>query len=162
LYGNFDEVLYQDKPQKTGKNAHKAMDEGNYSDKKDILMNYEVYTNEYGLFGKIDTFDIQKKILTERKNNIKTIYDGYVFQLYAHYFGLTEMGYEIREMYLYDYSRNKKYRILLPDEDEAMFNKFKHTIEEIKHFSLLRNTFNANINKCKTCIYNQLCDKSLC
>jgi CRISPR-associated exonuclease Cas4 len=162
LYANFDEQVYQDKPQRAGKNAHKAIDNNLYSNKKDVLMNYEIYSSKYGLYGKIDVYDIKNNILTERKNNITTIYDGYVYQLYAHYFGLTEMGYNVLKMNLYDYSKNITHYISLPIDDPNMLKKFENTIKSIKSFSLLSNEFQANINKCNKCIYKQLCDKSLC
>jgi CRISPR-associated protein Cas4 len=162
LYKNFDDNLYQSKPQKAGKIAHRTIDEKSYSNKIEILMNYEVYSLKYGLFGKIDQYNINSKTLIERKNNISIVYDGYIFQLYAQYFGLLEMGYQVLELVLYDYSKNKKHVISLPEKNLDMFLKFERTINEIRNFSLLNGKFNNNINKCKTCIYNELCDKSLC
>lgn len=162
LYQNREQLLYQGEVQTEGKNAHKNIDEKKYSDKKNILQNFEVYSNRYQLFGKIDIFDVDKKILTERKNNIKTIYDGYVFQVYAHYFCLMEMGYEVEHLNLYDFSKNKKYIIELPEKNPIMLDKFESTLNEIKKFSLLNKNFKANKFKCEKCIYNLLCDYSLC
>lgn len=162
LYQNRDELLYQGEVQTEGKAAHQNIDNKTYSDKKNVLQNFEVYSNQYQLFGKIDIFDIDKKLLTERKNNIKTIYDGYVFQLFAQYFGLTEMGYRVEKLALYDFSKNKVYNIELPENNEPMKIKFEIIIEEIHHFSLLKKGFVANKFKCEKCIYNLLCDATLC
>jgi CRISPR-associated exonuclease Cas4 len=162
LYHNRDEILYQGERQTEGKAAHEKIDSKKYSDKKNILQNYEVFTDSYKLFGKIDTFDIDKGLLTERKNNIKTIYDGYVFQLYAQYFGLIEMGYIVNEMRLYDFTKNKIYEINLPINNPIMLEKFETTLEKINTFSLLNKNFEPNKFKCEKCIYNLLCDASLC
>lgn len=162
LYQNRDELVYQGEKQTEGKAAHQKIDNKEYSTSKNVLQNFEVYSREYYLFGKIDTFDIDKGILTERKNNIKTIYDGYVFQLYAQYYGLTEMGYQVNEIALYDFSKNKKYPIDLPINNKIMQQKFENILEEIQKFSLLRKGFIANKHKCEKCIYNLLCDATLC
>lgn len=129
MYQNRDELLYQGEKQTEGKGAHQKIDQKEYSDKRNILQNFEVYSSHYQLFGKIDVFDIDKGLLTERKNNIKTIYDGYVFQLYAQYFGLTEMGYKVEKLALYDFSKNKMYPIELPIDNLAMLQKFETTLE---------------------------------
>ncbi len=162
LYHNRDEILYQGEKQTEGKAAHEKIDTKTYSVKKQILQNFEVYTSKYQLFGKIDVFDTDKGLLTERKNNIKTIYDGYIFQLYAQYFGLTEMGYKVEQMALYDFTKNKMYPIDLPIDNEVMLQKFETTLEVISRFSLLKKGFVANKFKCEKCIYNLLCDASLC
>ena len=54
-----------------------------------------MYCEKYRLLGKIDIYDGKKKILRERKRQIKQVYDGYIFQLYGQYFSLIEMGYEV-------------------------------------------------------------------
>ena len=162
LYQNRDELLYQGEKQTEGKAAHEKIDTKTYSVKKHILQNFEVYTSKYQLFGKIDIFDTDKGLLTERKNNIKTIYDGYIFQLYAQYFGLTEMGYKVEQMALYDFTKNKMYPIDLPIDNVMMLQKFETTLEAISRFSLLKKGFVANKFKCEKCIYNLLCDASLC
>lgn len=162
MYQNRDEILYQGEKQTEGKAAHQKIDQKEYSDKKNILQNFEVYSSHYQLFGKIDVYDIDKGLLTERKNNIKNIYDGFVFQLYAQYFGLIEMGYKVERMALYDFSKNKMYPIDLPIDNLVMLQKFETTLEAIRRFSLLKKGFVANKQKCEKCIYNLLCDASLC
>ena len=75
LYGNVEKELYQREYQINGTNAHKTIDNHTYSSKKSILQGIDVYTEKYDILGKIDIFDIDTGILTERKNKIKTIYD---------------------------------------------------------------------------------------
>lgn len=96
LYGNMEKNLYQRDYQINGTDAHKSIDTHTYSTRKDVLQGIDVYTEEYGIIGKIDVFDVKNCTLTERKNKIIEIYDGYVFQLYAQYFALKEMGYKVK------------------------------------------------------------------
>ncbi len=161
LHGRQSTYCYQDTPQIEGKAAHKAIDEKRYSTKKTVLQDFEIYSDKYKLCGKIDIFDCESGILTERKKKIKTIYDGYVFQLYAQYFGLTEAGYDVRFLRLYSSDDNKVFKILLPCDDAIMFEKFEQLIEQINHYDL-ENFQQINQKKCENCIYEPLCDQSLC
>ena len=77
------------------------------------MQSLDVYCEKYRLLGKIDIYDGKKKILRERKRQIKQVYDGYIFQLYGQYFSLIEMGYEVDKMELYSMIDNKKYPIEL-------------------------------------------------
>ena len=124
-------------------------------------MDYEIYVERYKLHGKIDVFDAKTGILTERKRNIKTIYDGYIFQVYAHYFGLQELGHVVKKIRLYDLKANRNYPIKLPEENPEMFLKFEQLVEAINQFRLDGSCFEANPHKCQNCIYAQLCDKAL-
>ena len=158
LYSNFDETLYNDIPQKVGKNTHAALDSKTYSDRQEILQNHEVYSDKYQLFGKIDQFNTRTGVLTERKSNITTIYDGYIFQLYAQCFGLREGGFAVNKLELYDYAHNKKYPVALPEDDPCRLQAFEDLLERIDDFSLLEEGFVANPRKCARCIYRLLCD----
>lgn len=97
LYGNLDKNIYQSSYQVNGLNAHKTIDNKTYSTRKDILQGIDVYCEKYKILGKIDVFDISKGTLMERKKEVKQIYDGYVFQVYAQYFALCEMGYNVKK-----------------------------------------------------------------
>lgn len=159
LYGGMDNILFQDKPQIDGKNAHRTVDNAQYSTKKDVLQGISVYSEKYNLMGKIDLYDIGTETLIERKKKIKTIYDGYVFQIYAQYFGLIDMGYKVNKLFLYSMDDNKKYPILLPYENQEMLNKFEQTILDMRNFDL--NSFTqTNSVKCEHCIYAAACDRS--
>ncbi len=102
-----DKMLIQSEKQINGTSSHSACDEGRYTDKKSILQGISVISEEYGLIGKIDVFDSESGMLTERKKKINKIYDGYIFQLYAQYFALCEMGYAVKSILLYSIDDNK-------------------------------------------------------
>lgn len=160
LYGAMDKTLYQSSFQIDGTNAHKAIDSKKYSTKKNVLQSINVYSEKYGFQGKIDVFDVDKGLLTERKNKIITIYDGYVFQIYAQYFGLTEMGYDVKKLRFHSLSDNKNYDVKLPKDDNEMLEKFENLIKEIRLFNM-ENFVQTNIKKCQKCIYEPSCDRSL-
>lgn len=160
LYGKLSDELVHDRPQAEGKAVHETIEERRYSDRKNILQGVEVYSTEYKLCGKIDVFDIDRGLLTERKKHITRIYDGYVFQLYAQYYGLTEMGYAVKQMRFYSSDDNKTYPVKLPHEDEAMEEAFKKTIQDMNNFRL-ENFTQTNAEKCRYCIYEPMCDRGL-
>jgi CRISPR-associated exonuclease Cas4 len=160
LYGGLSEDLYYDTPQLDGKAAHSAIDEHRYSTHKNILQGVDVYSDEYLICGKIDIFDCESGLLTERKKHITTIYDGYVFQLYAQCLCLREMGYLVKTIRFYSSDDNKVYSVQLPEENDEMFRRFKETISAMHNFDV--DTFvPSNIKKCQTCIYNSFCDRPL-
>lgn len=159
LYGRQATETYQCQDQILGTNAHKAIENQNYSSSTKILQGISCYCEKYNLIGKIDLFDTVKGILSERKRTIKNIYDGYVFQLYAQYFSLIEMGYDVKEIRLYSYTDNKVYPQKLPKDNLEMLAKFEETIKAMKSFQL--DGFQQNNElKCKSCIYEPACDRS--
>lgn len=162
LYNNFNTAVFQQKPQLKGLEAHEKIDEKKYSTRKNVLQAQEIFCEQYNLCGKIDVFDITTGILTERKREVKVIYDGYIFQVYAHYFALKEMGYEVKKIVIHDLIHNKNYPILLPEEDLNMFHKFEKLIYDLNNFDMVTTPFEPLLSKCQNCIYNQLCDYSLC
>jgi len=155
IYENFSEKTYHSSHQTRGKIKHESVDTGKYSTSKDVLQGLEVYSEKYGLVGKIDTLDTKDKKLVERKNKIIRIYDGYRYQLYAQYFCLLEMGYEIKEIELYSISDNKKYPIPLPDA--AATGEFEEALGKLKNFDP-KTKISKNPQKCEKCIYNNLCN----
>lgn len=161
LYGLKSSYLYNDIPQSQGKAVHETIDNKKYSTRKDILQGIDVFSAKYKLCGKIDIFDIKNCLLTERKKHIETIYDGYIFQLYAQYYALSEMGYTVKTLQLYSFDTNKKYSVLLPEQDNEMNLKFENLIDRINNFDINTN-IEVNPNKCKKCIYINLCDQTQC
>lgn len=157
LYAKSEETLYQTTEQTEGKAAHATLDTKTYTTAKFVLQTIDVYSEKYGIGGKIDSFDQNKKLLTERKKKINTIYDGYVYQLYAQYHCLTEMGYRVEKIRLYSMDDNKCYPIALPKDDQERQKGFERLLESIREFKL-EDIFEANTNKCKHCIYSNLCD----
>src|SRR5574344_2173180 len=160
LYGGLSEELYYDTPQIDGKAAHSAIDERRYSTHKNILQGIDVYSDEYHICGKIDIFDASTGLLTERKKHITTVYDGYIFQLYAQCLCLREMGYTVSAIRFYSSDDNKIYPAVLPENNSQMFQKFKDTITALQEFN--PDTFHPNNwKKCSNCIYNNFCDRPL-
>ncbi|MBQ7612355.1 MAG: type V CRISPR-associated protein Cas4 [Spirochaetaceae bacterium] len=160
LYGELKQELYYAKAQLDGKAAHETIDEKRYSTHKTILQGIDVYSDEYKLMGKIDIFDTEKAQLTERKKQIKVIYDGYVFQLYAQCLCLREMGYAVKSLRCYSLTDNKVYPIQLPEDNSEMFEKFKTTICAMQSFDIATYTPQSP-DKCSMCIYNDFCDRPL-
>lgn len=99
LYGNTNKFLFQSEKQINGTASHSAIDEGRYSSRKNVLTSLDVYSEKYGLTGRVDIYDQKEGTLIERKRKIKTIYDGYVFQVYAQCVALREMGYKVNTIY---------------------------------------------------------------
>lgn len=160
LYAGLSERLYYDAAQLDGKAAHKAIDNHRYSNHKNFLQGIDVYSDEYNLCGKIDVFDTEKRLLTERKKRIATVYEGYVFQLYAQCLCLREMGYDVQSIRFYSSDDNKVYPQKLPEENPAMFKKFKATVDRM-HFFDPAVYAPASAEKCRHCIYNDFCDRPL-
>ena len=155
-----DSLLTQNAEQLNGTSTHKNSDLAIYSTKKNMLQGVGVYCEKYNLCGKIDTFDIDSGILTERKNKISTIYDGYVFQIYAQYFSLAEMGYTVNDLRLYSMSDNRVYPIEKPHKNKLMLEKFEKLVYDIDSFTFEKFE-QTNSLKCEKCIYEPLCSFSV-
>ena len=154
---NTDEGLYHASPQTRGKIAHEGVDNKTASNRKDDILSLPVFSTRYGLMGKIDLYRQKEKLLVERKYQLKRIYQGQIYQLWAQYFCLQEMGYEVTQIAFYETSTNKLIPISLPtNKDELEFASF---INRFHNFNLEDN-FSINPNKCKHCIYSNLCDKT--
>ena len=152
-------IIFQDSAQLNGSIAHRSVDLGTYSTRSSVLQGITVYSEEYNLIGKIDVFDIQSGVLTERKKRIRTIYDGYIYQLYAQCLSLREMGYTIKQIRLYSMDDNRVYNIPLPEQDLQKLVSFQKLIEDMVAFQL--DTFQQdNPDKCRHCIYEPLCSFS--
>jgi len=159
LYGTADNMLFQSTDQINGTNAHEAIDKAKYSSKKNIMQGTAIYCDKYRLYGKLDVFDTEKGLLTERKKKITVIYDGYIFQLYAQYFALKEIGYTVTQIRLYSMDNNKMHTVSLPEQDNTMLVKFEKTINDMRSFD--PSTFiQENNAKCSRCIYEPACDRS--
>ena len=160
IYKNFDTSMYHENIQIKGRVAHNSIDQKKYSTSKHILQGLLVYSDTYSLCGRIDTFNTKTGELTERKRKIKKIYDGFIFQLYAQYYCLTEMGYTVNTLKLYSLIDNKAYSVALPKDNPLMSKEFDSLLLKIKKFDL-KKEFSPNIEKCKQCIYKNLCDYGL-
>ncbi len=161
LYNNFSKIVYQGAPQARGTEAHASIDSKTYSNDTSWLIGTDIYSEKYKLCGKIDLYHTKRHLLRERKREIKAIYDGYIFQVYAQCFCLEEMGYLVDRIELYDMTHNKIYPIPLPSKDDVMFEKFNKVISEIACYDLDAHFIPNNV-KCENCIYSSLCDLSAC
>lgn len=159
MYEDLDAMAYQSEKQVRGTAAHRAVDEARYTTSRHVLQGTTVYSGELGLIGKIDLFDSRTGLLTERKRHVAKVHDGYVFQLYAQCYALTEMGYEVRRLRIHSLDDNKSYQVSLPDEDEKMRESFFKVVADVKSFDV--DAYRPdNPGKCSNCIYNPLCEKS--
>ena len=155
-----NDILIQTDNQINGTFTHQSIDKNKYSSKKAILQGISIYSEKYKLIGKIDIFNIETGVLTERKRKVTRIYDGYVFQLYAQYFCLTEMGHIVKKMQVYSIKDNKTYNVAMPLEDTEMLSAFLKTLNDIEKFRFDKFT-QTNTAKCANCIYEELCSYSV-
>ncbi len=158
IYHKFNQKMYHRAPQTRGSIGHENIDKRQYSSAKRYIQNMEVYNEKYNILGKIDVYDRKQKSLIERKYRLKKIYDGHRFQLYAQYFCLLEMGYEVEKLFIHSLADNKRFEIALPKGEEL--EKFENLIDEMRNFDILKNKFKQNPAKCEKCIYRELCDQN--
>lgn len=160
FYDGMENRAFQCTDQINGTCAHASIDGNHYSTSKHIITSYEAYSDKYNIICKIDIYDSKQGLLIERKKHIKHIYDGYVFQLYAQCFSMREAGFIVRRLQLRSMDDNKAYDIDLPENNNEMFVAFKRTIEKIMTFNLEKFE-QTNIEKCRHCIYESICDRTL-
>ena len=151
-----NELMGKSKQQIFGLAAHSTIDNNNYSSSSYVLQGITVYSSQYNLIGKIDIFNTKTGQLTERKNRIKYVYDGYIFQLYGQCFGLREAGFSVKSLCLHSLSDNRNYHIVLPESNSEMLKRFEQTLNSMNVFSFT--SFKQdNVQKCSMCIYKYLC-----
>jgi CRISPR-associated protein Cas4 len=160
IYEEFLQNVYHDLPQMRGKIAHENIEKGKYSDLKRYIQNLSVYSEKYGLVGKIDIYDKQEKALIERKYRIKQIYDGHIYQLWGEYFAMREVGYEVEKLFVHSLSDNKRYVVDLPNEEGE--KKFVDLLDQMKSFDVSKQKITVNQKKCDNCIYRELCGEYIC
>ena len=158
VYMESDGDLYKAVPQTKGTLAHQGVDEKKGSTRKSDMMSLPVYCDELGISGKIDVYKQDKRLLIERKNNLKRIFRGQIYQLWGQYFCLKEMGYEVEQLAFYEISTNKMIPVELPGELGKQ--ELIEFIEQFKRYNPASTTLLVNLNKCIHCIYCNLCDKT--
>lgn len=158
VYMSADEDVFKAKPQVEGTIAHSATDSGKSSTKKDDLFSLPVYSDELGVMGVIDVYRREQKLLIERKNNLKKIFRGQLYQLWAQYFCLVEMGYQVEQIAFYEITTNKMLYQQLPGAAEK--TELMAFVDKFKHYSPENDIFQINHNKCVHCIYCNLCEKT--
>ena len=157
VYMESDEGLYHATPQTRGKIAHETIDKKKASNRTDDLQALPIISQKYGLMGKIDIYKGKEQKLIERKYSLKKIFQGQIYQLWAQYLCMTEMGYPIQHLAFYEISTNKMIPIELPTEEQLKrFEQFLKSYRSYDPTSPLR----TNTNKCRHCIYCNICDKA--
>ncbi len=157
VYMESDEGIYHATPQTRGRVVHASIDKKTYSTRKSDLMSLPVCSERLRLIGKIDLYKQDKKLLIERKYQLKQIFRGQYYQLWAQYFCMQEMGYEIEQLAFYETSTNKMIPVSLPGKQEGM--ELRDFIQRFRSFSPDA-AITVNTNKCAHCIYCNLCDKT--
>lgn len=158
VYMDTDETMYHATPQTQGKMAHATVDKKSASNCADDILALPVYSEEFGLMGKIDVYKRKEKKLIERKYQLKRIFQGQIYQLWAQMLCMREMGYEVESLAFYETSTNKTTFVELPT-DEGLI-RFKAFIERFRSYNPGTTPFVVNPNKCIHCIYCNLCDKT--
>ncbi len=158
VYMEADEDLYKATPQINGTIAHHGVDTKSGSTRRSDVMAIPVYCDELGISGKIDLYKQDKHQLIERKNTLKHIFRGQIYQLWGQYFCMKEMGYEVDQLAFYEISTNKLITIEKPGDYGKQ--EFICLIEKFKQYNPGTTTFKINPNKCLHCIYCNLCDKT--
>lgn len=153
LYEGFDRKVYHQLPQIAGMFNHERIDQGDYSTAQRYLSGLELYSEKYGIAGKLDVYDQKDKAIIERKTRIKTIHEGYRFQIYAQYLCLTEMGYPVEKLFLHSLQDNKRYQILLPTE--ADLYTLRQTLDSMREFDITAYK-NHSCERCAGSIYGAL------
>lgn len=159
VYDNNEDEMYSAIPQQTGKASHAVIDAEDSKPTKTpkYLKGIYVISQRLGIYGKIDTLYVSEKKLVESKYFISTIYQGYYYQIWAQFFALTEMGFEINTIYFFSIKDRKTYPVNIPTENE--FLELKIHIKNIAHFDFEQELM-INPVKCSHCIYAALCDKT--
>jgi len=157
VYMDADEDMYHAKPQTRGRNAHEKVDMKNTSTNHSIIESLPVSSHELGLYGKIDVYHQDSKTLTERKYQLKQIFQGQYYQLWAQYFCMLEMGYDVQTIAFYEISTRKTIKVPLPCE--AQKDELVRFIDAYRAYDP-KAPLIINQNKCSHCIYCNLCDKT--
>lgn len=157
VYMDKDEGMYHATPQTRGKIAHETIDNKTASRKSDDIISLPIYSDKYALMGKIDIYRQKEELLIERKYQLKKIFRGQLYQLWAQYYCMREMGYTINQLAFYEISTNRMIPVAIPgDMEKTEFENFLNTVNGYDPSIPI----NVNINKCKHCIYCSLCDKT--
>lgn len=152
-----DKDIYHAAPQIRGTLSHQATDGKTASTKADVLLSLPVYSERFHLMGKIDVYHKKTKKLIERKYQLKQIFQGHIYQLWAQMFCLREMGHEVELLAFYEQSTNRMIDVALPTDEEI--EQFKEFINQFFNYNPA-DDLTVNPNKCSHCVYCNLCDKT--
>lgn len=156
VYMDTDEGLYHATPQTKGRIVHETIDTKKASNRADDLLSLPIMSEEFGVMGKIDIYKGKERRLIERKYQLRNIYQGQIYQLWAQYLCMKEMGYIIESLAFYEISTNKMIPIDLPSDNQI--EEFKGFLDTYRNYDPSQ-PLRVNENKCKHCVYCSLCDK---
>ncbi|GBU20403.1 hypothetical protein R80B4_00280 [Fibrobacteres bacterium R8-0-B4] len=157
VYMAADADIFHAAPQTQGRASHQTIDEKSYSTRRDIIVGLPVFSDELGIVGKIDIYKSDEKSLIERKHRLNKVYKGQIYQLWAQYFCMIEMGYCVEKLSFYSIVENKTYPIDIPsDADRREFIEFTKCLRNFDPEAEIP----VNESKCRHCVYCNLCDKT--
>ena len=130
IYYGSDEGEYQASPQTIGKEAHSSVNSG--ADRTDEFRGLCVFSEEFGLQGKIDVYKKNSGTLIERKYRLKNIYQGQKYQLWAQYFCMQEMGYKVNSL---AFMKSPQESLITLISTEGRYKKFKQLLTSFHDYS---------------------------
>jgi len=160
VYESFESDMYHDTAQKTGKIEHETIEKGTYSSASRYLQGIPIFSQKYNIVGKIDIYDQTDHHLIERKYQLKQVFDGHRFQLYAQMVCLEEMGHPVARLSIHSLADNKRLSIPLPDQEET--NRFERVLSAMREFQPTCDPGSHSEAKCAHCIYHELCGYTVC
>ncbi len=156
IFDSGESETFSAAPQQKGKTAHTKIDSPTVHAKG--MRGIYVISDKLKLFGKIDVYYPDSKHLIEYKRQIKTVYQGFYYQIWAQYFCLIEMGFKVDSLELV--SMIDKKRLALDIPSKAEFEELSSHVNKIMTFDPFSFCAEVNQNKCRHCIYSSLCDKT--
>jgi len=155
IYKKSNENVYHSKFQSKGKRLHNFID--NNQDKNSWKHAF-VYSNKLKIYGKIDDYNPASKELIEYKSTIAIAFKGYYYQIWAQYLCLLEMNVTVKKIAFYDFNKQEKIPLEIPSEENI--KELKNHILKVQFYNF-NSPINVNPNKCKHCIYHNLCEKAI-
>ena len=150
-----DEDVFVALPQVRGKAAHKEIDDRTLSAMTGDMQSLKVFSEELGLVGVIDLYRTDERHLIEFKYKVgDSLFLGQKVQLWAQYFCLVEMGYEVERISVCEKSTGKLHDVKIPDSDDKKV--LTDLIEKFRTFDFAQ-PMDVNTQKCTHCIYCNLC-----
>ena len=154
IYQGAEEQAVKATVQNEGTRAHKEKEKTAEGAK---LVSLPVLSEKLGVFGIIDKYDPASGILTEYKNHLDRVFEGQIIQLQCQALCLSEMGYHVTELRLFDIFKGTAVDIGFPNGKDR--RRITELIEEYRGWSPERE-IQVNPAKCRKCIYCALCEKS--
>ena len=152
---DMDEDIFVAAPQVKGKAAHKEIDSRTFSKNENDVQSLKVFSNELGLMGVIDLYRKDEKHLVELKNKVGgSLFLGQKVQLWAQYYCLTEMGYQVEKISVYEKSKGVFHDVKIHDSEDR--NTLENLITKFRQFDFSQQ-IEINTKKCTHCIYCNLC-----